>query len=247
VNNPRDAEPLGNLLGLSALKAVRQIKPHQDDRFTTIRELVSLPRADVAQRIIALQAEQARLVQSLQGTTLNLKTFLPLVVKYNLAPEFPSYDSHRYLREQALGREHLRKLDADNRRNVQQYIQNVHVMEQLTRNQTNLALLQKHQADNLAAEKRTIDVEVLGLRIGDFVLVTFPGELTVETGLGIKQRSPHDLTFVAGYTNGYIYYAPTARQLENVGGAQEDSDCILAPQWQKLYEDRVTKLLERLK
>jgi hypothetical protein len=247
VNNPRDAEPLGNLLGLSALKAVRQIKPHQDDRFTAIRELVSLPRADVAQRIIALQAEQARLVQSLQGTTLNLKTFLPLVVKYNLAPEFPSYDSHRYLREQALGREHLRKLDADNRRNVQQYIQNVHVMEQLTRNQTNLALLQKHQADNLAAEKRTIDVEVLGLRIGDFVLVTFPGELTVETGLGIKQRSPHDLTFVAGYTNGYIYYAPTARQLENVGGAQEDSDCILAPQWQKLYEDRVTKLLERLK
>lgn len=246
VNNPRDAEPLGNLLGLSSLKAVRKIKPRADDRLTAIREIVPLPRADVAQRIISLQAEQARLVQSLQGTTLNLKTFLPLVVKYNLAPEFPSYDSHRYLREQALGREHLRKLDADNRRNVQQYIQNIHVMEQLTRNQANLALLQKHQADNLAAEKRTIDVEVLGLRIGDFVLVTFPGELTVETGLGIKQRSPHELTFVAGYTNGYIYYAPTAKQLENVGGAQEDSDCILAPQWQKLYEDRVTKLLERL-
>ncbi len=246
VNNPRDAEPLGNLLGLSSLKALRQIKPRPDDRLTAIREILALPRADVAQRIISLEAEQARLVQTLQGTTLNLKTFLPLVVKYNLAPEFPSYDSHRYLREQALGREHLRKLDADNRRNVQQYIQNIHVMEQLTRNQTNLALLKKHQADNLAAEKRTIDVELLGLRIGDFVLVTFPGELTVETGLGIKQRSPHELTFVAGYTNGYIYYAPTAKQLENVGGAQEDSDCILAPQWQKLFEDRVAQLLKQL-
>ena len=100
-------------------------------------------------------------------------------------------------------------------------------MEQLSRNQTNLALLRKHKEQNLAAEKRTIDVELVALRIGDFVLVTFPGELTVRIGLGIKERSPHENTFVAGYTNGYIYYAPTAEQLVNVGGAQEDSDCVL--------------------
>ena len=37
------------------------------------------------------------------------------------------------------------------------------------------------------------------------------------------------MTFVAGYTNGYIYYTPSARQMENAGGAQEDSDCLLAP------------------
>ena len=30
------------------------------------------------------------------------------------------------------------------------------------------------------------------------------------------------MTFVAGYTNGYIYYAPTAEQLLNPGAAQED-------------------------
>jgi hypothetical protein len=119
-------------------------------------------------------------------------------------------------------------------------------MEQLTRVQTNLALLRKHQADNLAAGKRTIDVELAGLRVGDFVLTTFPGELTVETGLAIKRASPHPLTFVAGYTNGYIYYAPTAEQLRNVGGAQEDSDCILAPEWHKIYLERVATMLERL-
>ena len=51
---------------------------------------------------------------------------------------------------------------------------------------------------------------------------------------------------VAGYTNGYIYYAPTSQQLRNVGGAQEDSDCLLAPQWQKLYEDQVAELLSKL-
>jgi hypothetical protein len=51
---------------------------------------------------------------------------------------------------------------------------------------------------------------------------------------------------VAGYTNGYIYYAPTAEQLQNVGYAQEDSDCILAPQWHKLYMDHVAAMLENL-
>lgn len=55
--------------------------------------------------------------------------------------------------------------------------------------------------------------------------------MTVEIGLDIKQRSPHELTFVAGYTNGYIYYCPTAAQLGNIGAAQEDCDCLLAPEW----------------
>jgi len=116
----------------------------------------------------------------------------------------------------------------------------------LTRVNTNLALLRKHQADFLAAKKKTIAVELLGLRIGDFVLLTFPGELTVQIGLNIKKEAPEDLTFVAGYTNGYIYYAPTAEQLRNVGGAQEDSDCLLAPPWQELYEKKAAEMLRQL-
>ena len=71
-------------------------------------------------------------------------------------------------------------------------------MEELTRVQTNLALLRKHQASLVASGKRTIDVELLGLRIGDFVMVTFPGELTVQIGLNLKIRSPHKPTFIAG-------------------------------------------------
>ena len=86
----------------------------------------------------------------------------------------------------------------------------------------------------------------MGLRIGDFVLLTFPGELSVQIGLNIKKASPHDLTYVAAYSNGYVYYAPTAEQLRNVGGAQEDSECLLAPQWQKLYEDKAAEMLRKL-
>lgn len=246
VNNPRNAEPLGNLLGLSTLKGVRAIECREDDRLRVLHEILELPRVDAAQRILELESEQARLLRSLRGTTLNLKTFIPLYVKYSVSGEYPSYYSHRYLHEEAMGRNHLRRLDAENRRNMQQYIQNIHTMEQLTRIQTNLALLRKHQADLLASKKRAIDVEVAAVRIGEFVLVTFPGELTVQIGLNIKQRSPHERTFAAGYTNGYIYYAPTAEQLKNIGGAQEDSDCILAPEWQKLYEDQVARMLSKL-
>jgi len=246
VANPRDAEPLGNMLGLSTMKALKSIRCSDNAEFKVIREVIELPRADLAGRISSMEAEQARLLHSLRGTSLNLKTFIPLIVRYGLSSEFPSYYSHRYLHEEMMGRDHLKRLDAENRRNMEQYITNIHVMEELTRLQINLNLLKKHQARNQAAEKGTIDVEVLGMRIGDFVLTSFPGELTVEIGLNIKKASPHDLTFVAGCSNGYIYYAPTAEQLKNVGGAQEDSDCLLAPEWQKLYEARVAEMLKRL-
>ncbi len=245
VDHPRSAEPLGNLLGLSTLRAVRRITTRPDHRLVVQSEILPLPRADFAGRIAAMEAEQTRLLRSLRGTSLNLKTFIPLIVKYNVSGEFPSYYSHRYLHDKALGRDDLTKLDAENNRNMQQYIRNIHTMEQLTRINTNLALLRKHQADNVAAGKRTIDVELACLRVGDFVLTTFPGELTVRIGLNIKQASPHELTFVAGYTNGYIYYAPTTEQLLNAGAAQEDSDCLLAPEWQGLYEAKALELLRR--
>jgi hypothetical protein len=129
---------------------------------------------------------------------------------------------------------------------MKQYIENIHTMEKITRVQENLRLLQMHQAQNDAAGEDTLEVELLGLRIGDFMLTTFPGELSVQTGLSLKQASPHPLTFVAGVTNGYIYYTPTAKQLENRGGAQEDSDCLLAPEWQELYENKAVEILQKL-
>jgi hypothetical protein len=145
-----------------------------------------------------------------------------------------------------IGRDDWRALDAENRKNLEQYVRNIHAMEELTRVQENLALLQKHQAQNAAAGRKTVDVEVAGLRVGEFVLVTFPGELSVQIGLNIKKRSPHPRTFVAGYTNGYIYYAPTDEQLRNAGCAQEDCDCLLAPGWQALFEKKAADLLGKL-
>lgn len=246
VHQPRSAEPLGTLLGLSVLKAVRQIKPAATAPLTVVNEKLALPRADNTERIDALLAEQARLLKSLTGTSLNLKTFLELAGKYNLSKEFPSYYSHLYLTEQAQGRDDLLKLDEANRKNLEAYLRNVLAMEQLTRVQTNLALLRKHQATNLAAGRKPLEVEVAGLRVGEFVLVTFPGELTVEIGLNVKKAAPHKPTFVAGYTNGYIYYTPTAKQLRNAGAAQEDCDSLVAPEWEPLFYAKVADVLKKL-
>jgi hypothetical protein len=246
VDHPRDAEPLGNLLGLSVVRAWRQLQCRDGGPLKLLHTVLDLPRAELAPYIAAMQAEQTRLLQSLQGTSLNLKTFLALNAKYSLAPLAPAYASHRYLHDRAQHRDHLDRLDALNRANLALYEANIYTMEELTRVQTNLDLLRLHHAQNQAAGKDTIAVEVLGLRIGDFVLLTFPGELSVQIGLNLKRVSPHPLTFVAGCSNGYIYYAPTAEQLQNRGHAQEDSDCLLAPEWQALFETKAAALLTAL-
>lgn len=244
VNHPRSAEPLGNMLGLSTLKAVRKIQCKTEERLNVLNETLTLPRGDRTDRIAQLESKQTQLLRSLKGTSLNLKTFLPLVVKYKLSEDFPSAPAYRYLHEESRERSNLRHLDAENRRNMEAYLKNIQTMEELTRVQTNLRLLKKHQASLVASGKRTIDVELVGLRVGDFVLLTFPGELTVQIGLNLKAKATEKPVFIAGYTNGYIYYSPTAEQLLNVGNAQEDSDCLLAPEWQNLFE---TKALEMLK
>lgn len=246
VHHPRHAEPLGNMLGLSTLRAARKIRCTDSTPLMILNEKIALPRADHSERIAALLAEQSRLVQSLRGTSLNLKTFLELTGQYRLSPDYPSYDSHLYMTEKAMGRLDLLKHDAVNRKNLQAYIDNVLTMEKLTRVQTNLTLLRKHQDTNLAAGRKPLVVEMSALQVGGFVLVTFPGELTVEIGLNVKKTSPFKTTFVAGYTNGYIYYTPTAEQLRNTGGAQEDSDCLLAPEWERLFYDKVAALFARL-
>lgn len=247
VYSPRDSEPFGTMLGLSVLRGLKTIEMSDSAELKIMNEPLALPRAvDAESRIVALEAERDRLLKSLRGTSLNFKSFLPLYVQHKVSGEFPSYYSHRYMLDKANGREDMLKMDAENKANMDAYLENINTMEKLTRLNVNLDLLRKHLAQNQAAGSDTLDVEVGGLRVGDFVLVTFPGELTVTIGLNIKQASPHRFTFVAGYTNGYIYYTPTAEQRRNTGYAQEDCDCLVGPEWQKMFEDKVAEVLSKL-
>jgi hypothetical protein len=51
--------------------------------------------------------------------------------------------------------------------------------------------------------------EIQGIRVGDAVFVSLPGEAFVDIGLAIKAKSPFPYTFAVGYANDYIGYVPT--------------------------------------
>ncbi len=95
--------------------------------------------------------------------------------------------------------------------------------------------------------KGPIPADIQALRIGDFVVVTFPGEPFAEVGLRIKKQSPFPMTFVAGNTNGEVAgdYAPTSDAYDKLG--YEDSCTQLAPEWQAVYERKALEMISRLR
>ena len=129
---------------------------------------------------------------------------------------------------------------------MENYLSNIEIMERLTRLNANLALLKMHLKQTQAAGEKTLDAEVCGLRVGDFKLVTFPGEVTVQVGLNIKKAAGDVNAHVSGYTNGYIWYTPTVEQRINPGYAQEDCDTLVAPEWQKIFEAKALEVLRNI-
>ena len=70
----RDAEPLGNLLGLSALKTLRKIQTREAGKLELINETLELPRADLTQLIEEMEREQQKLLESLAPARFSLPT-----------------------------------------------------------------------------------------------------------------------------------------------------------------------------
>jgi len=245
VHRPRDSAPLGRMLGLSTLRALRGIQT-KDAKLHVISEALELPRkTDFEERIAELEAEQAALLKSLRGTSLNFKTFLPLYIQYTLDPDHPAYYSYRYLQSEKMGTDELSAIDAQNRGHIAKYLRNIRAMEKLARIQDKIATLRRHQAINAEAGEPAISTEVQGIKIGDFVLITSPAEVGVEVGLNVKQASPHECTFMAAFSNGYIHYGPPASEYSK--GGYEVTECLLAPAWQAIYEKKANEILRALR
>ena len=104
MHHPREAEPLGNRLGLSTLRGLRKIKTTDDDRLAIFNHDLALPRSNLAERIVQQEEQQQVLMNSIGGTTLNLKTFMQLSNKHGLADAFPTYHASRYMHEENRGR-----------------------------------------------------------------------------------------------------------------------------------------------
>lgn len=240
----RDAEPGGIRLGLSVLKALRGILTKDADLGVAL-ERISLPRrTDIPDVMAALREEQAALLGSLRSTCLNLKTFVPLYVKYGLNPEYPSDYSYKYLQNEAIGNDELVRIDEENRRNLQKYADNIRVMERLTKIEEDLFALGEHQRLNEAAGFAPMETEVMGIRIGECVLITAPGEALVEIGFNVKRASPYEYTFMSAYTNGFVDYAAPVHHYAK--GGYEVVECHLAPQWQHIYEAAAGRVISKL-
>ncbi|HOQ29364.1 MAG TPA: hypothetical protein PLH36_11560, partial [Armatimonadota bacterium] len=130
------------------------------------------------------------------------------------------------------------------RRNIAKYLKNIEAMEKLAQIQDDLATLRKHQAINQEAGSPTIPAEVLGIRIGECVLVSSPAEVLTEVGLNIKRASPYKRTFLAAFSNGYMHYGPPASDYDK--GGYEVTECLLAPEWQRVFEDAARRVIARL-
>ena len=244
VNRPRDSEPIGTVLGLSTLEALRDIQTAAAT-LSVATETVALPRrTDIPERLEAMEEEQVELLATLSATSLNFKAFVPLYIKYALSPEYPSDYSYRYLHAEEIGTNELVELDVWNRKNIAKYLGNIHAMEQLARLQSDMGTLRVHQALNDASGEDTIEAEVQGIRIGDCVLITSPAEVLTEVGLNVKKASPHEHTFVAAFSNGYVHYGAPASDYSM--GGYEVTECLLAPEWQQVYEEAAARVLRRL-
>ncbi len=245
VTEPRDCEPFGQMLGASTLKGLRKINTSKSVPFKVISESIELPlRKDVSGRIKNLEEQEQELLASLRSTSLNMKTFIPMYLKYKLSPDYPSYYKYRYLQEEKEGQTGMKMLDVENRRNMEKYIQNMRAMDKLSQIEENKAFLNKAQKEIEKNEGNNKTVDVEAIRIGDFVLVSFPGEPFAQVGLNVKEKSPFPNTFLAGYSNGYIHYAPSADSYKEWG--YEVMNCILAPEWQAIYETEIEKLIKNL-
>jgi len=251
VSAPRSTEELGRMLGVSTLKALNGITMNKDASIKVVAENILLPvRTDVQEHIDSLEAQKEKILDFFTGigcgshgagTSLNFKTFLPLYVKYALNPEFPSYYSYRYMQEKKIEKEELIRLDIQNKKDVQKYLASISNMDKLIRTLSNLQRLRNLQ-ERLPDEPIPAEIQVM--KIGEFVLVAFPGEVFAQIGLNIKKLSPHKNTFFSSYSNGSIGYAPTADAFG--GDAYEDCSSRLSPEWQKIFEEKVLKIINEI-
>jgi hypothetical protein len=85
---------------------------------------------------------------------------------------------------------------------------------------------------------------IQAMRIGDLGLVGLPGEIFVEIGLEIKQRSPFARTLVGELANDWLGYIPTAKAFEQ--GSYEVFTTAASPATAPAMIESALKLLGQL-
>lgn len=84
------------------------------------------------------------------------------------------------------------------------------------------------------------------VRIGELGIATAPGEIFVEIGQAVKERSPFAHTMFLGYTNGHIGYVPVPEEYPK-GGYEVERACRVAPEAAGIITDTALALLRKVK
>ena len=72
----------------------------------------------------------------------------------------------------------------------------------------------------------------------------FKGDNIIRTISIGKPASSYKHTFIAACSNGYIHYGPPAADYSK--GGYEVTECLLAPEWQQIYEKKANEIIRRL-
>ena len=97
-------------------------------------------------------------------------------------------------------------------------------------------------ADGAGWQGETKTTEVQALAVGDeLAIVGLPGEVFVELGLTLRERSPFKHTLVMGLANASIGYIPTRRAYEE-GGYEPTSSRLVPGSGERLVEEALALL-----
>lgn len=244
-DHPKSCYNHGISLGNTVVDVVNTIKTEDVD-VSFCRKEITLPlRDDFEQARQKYLDRREELLKSMRYCPLNFKAFLPLYMKYLVSPEYPLGYKYEYQREERLGIEQLKNQDVINRNNIRKYLSNLEAMEELSRIACILRVFEVHENRNKSLGVDKMDTEVVGVRIGDTMLITAPVEPLSELGPVLKSMSPLEKTFVVGYANGFMHYGALPQTYNN--GGYETIECMLSKDWFEVYQKAVTEIFENLK
>ena len=165
----------------------------------------------------------------LRFNALDIKTFIPLYMKYLLDPEYPNTFSYQYIQARKNGDPHWDWLDGQNRKLVNCYLENVRKMERISKLDDDIETSLRHRKINADSGESVIHGELTGIRVGKLAILGMPVEPMVETGLELKCTSGFADTMIAGFSNGYMHYGTTPEYYALHG--YDATERFLAPEW----------------
>lgn len=99
---------------------------------------------------------------------------------------------------------------------------------------------------DFGTEAEEITAEVQGIAIGDIILIGLPGEVLVEIGLALKEKSNHDNLFVVSLANDAIGYI-CLKEAYKYGGYEPGSGSNLAEGGGELIMNTALDIIRELK